>query len=41
MVEQELLSQASSLYGQSLVENTQGKNAVRRHGMQQFLESAR
>ena len=40
MVEQEMLSYAACLHGQSLVLNTQGKNAIRRHAMQQFLTSA-
>lgn len=40
MVEQEMLCYAACLYGQSLVLNTQGKNAVRRQAMKQFLTSA-
>lgn len=41
MVEQEMLSYASNLYGQSLIDNTKGKNSVRRQAMVQFLSSAR
>ena len=41
LVEQEMLSYASSLYGRSLIENTQGKNSIRRQAMMQFLGSAR
>ncbi|OWF46298.1 Tetratricopeptide repeat protein 40 [Mizuhopecten yessoensis] len=41
MVEQEMLSYASGLLGQSLVDNMAGKNAVRREAMEAFLNSAR
>ena len=40
VVEQEMLSYASCLYGQSLAQNCQGKNAIRRNAMKQFLQSA-
>ncbi|XP_069140158.1 cilia- and flagella-associated protein 46-like isoform X2 [Argopecten irradians] len=41
MVEQEMLSYASGLLGQSLVDNMAGKNAIRREAMEAFLNSAR
>ncbi|XP_041347195.1 cilia- and flagella-associated protein 46-like, partial [Gigantopelta aegis] len=40
MVEQEMLSYASGLQGQSLIDNMGGKNAVRREAMGAFLYSA-
>ena len=40
VVEQEMLSYASCLYGQSLAQNCQGKNAIRRAAMKQFISSA-
>ena len=40
IVEQEMLSYAACIYGQSLIENTQGKNSIRRKAMEQFLASA-
>ncbi|XP_064631435.1 cilia- and flagella-associated protein 46-like isoform X3 [Lineus longissimus] len=41
MVEQEMMSIASCLLGQSLMENMLGKNAIRRQAMEAFLNSAR
>ena len=41
MVEQEMLSYASVIYGQSLMENAQGNNAMRRQAIEHFLNSAR
>ena len=36
-----MLCYASVLYGQSLMENAQGNNSVRRQAIEQFLNSAR
>ncbi|XP_071090002.1 cilia- and flagella-associated protein 46-like [Haliotis cracherodii] len=41
MVEQEMLSYASGLQGQSLIENMGGKNLLRREAMEAFLNSSR
>ncbi|RUS85833.1 hypothetical protein EGW08_006385 [Elysia chlorotica] len=40
-VEQEMLSYASVLLGQSLVENMKGKNSLRREAIEAFLNSAK
>ena len=40
-VEQEMLSYASCLLGQSLVENMKGKNSLRREAMEAFLNSTK
>jgi len=36
-----MMSYASGIQGQSLIENMAGKNAVRREAMEAFLNSAR
>ncbi|XP_077992013.1 cilia- and flagella-associated protein 46-like isoform X2 [Glandiceps talaboti] len=41
MVQQEMLSYASCLMGQSLMDNMQGKNAVRRAALEAFVNAAR
>jgi hypothetical protein len=41
LVEQEMLSYASGILGQSLMDNMAGKNAIRREAMEAFLNSAR
>ncbi|KAK7482059.1 hypothetical protein BaRGS_00026751 [Batillaria attramentaria] len=41
MVEQEMLSFASCLQGQSLIDNMAGKNSMRREAMESFLNAAR
>ncbi|XP_065923991.1 cilia- and flagella-associated protein 46 isoform X6 [Magallana gigas] len=40
-VEQEMLSYASGVLGQSLIDNMSGKNAIRREALEAFLNSAR
>ncbi|KAL3864704.1 hypothetical protein ACJMK2_006363 [Sinanodonta woodiana] len=40
MVEQEMMSYASGIQGQSLVDNMSGKNSVRREALEAFLNSA-